>query len=39
MTLKTLLPDVVALAREAGDAILDIYDTEFDVEHKQDARR
>lgn len=36
MTLETLLPDVVALARKAGDAILEIYDTEFDVEHKQD---
>jgi 3'(2'), 5'-bisphosphate nucleotidase len=31
-----LLTDVVALAREAGDAILDVYASDFAVQHKDD---
>lgn len=36
MTLPLPLNDLLQLAREAGAAILQIYDTDFDVEHKQD---
>ncbi len=31
-----LLPTVIDIARAAGDQILKIYDTDFDVEHKAD---
>lgn len=31
-----LLPDVVAIAREAGDAILEVYGRDFSVENKED---
>lgn len=31
-----LLPSVIKIARDAGDRILDIYGTDFDVEHKAD---
>ncbi len=34
--LTELLPEVVALARLAGERILEIYDTEFDVSRKGD---
>ena len=34
--LRTLLPDVVAIATEAGRAIMEIYDGEFAVELKDD---
>jgi 3'(2'), 5'-bisphosphate nucleotidase len=34
--LATLLPDVVALARAAGRAIMAVYRTDFTVEHKDD---
>ncbi|MEJ2395096.1 MAG: 3'(2'),5'-bisphosphate nucleotidase CysQ [Candidatus Thiodiazotropha sp.] len=36
MTLPLPLDDLLQLAREAGDAILAIYNTDFEVEHKQD---
>ena len=36
MDLSTLLPQVVDIARDAGAAILDIYEQDFDVEHKAD---
>ena len=36
MDLKRLLPQVVDIARNAGSAILDIYEQDFDVEHKAD---
>jgi 3'(2'), 5'-bisphosphate nucleotidase len=36
MTLPLPLDDLLQLARQAGDAILQIYNTDFDVEHKQD---
>lgn len=34
--LQRLCLDACALAREAGQAILDVYDSEFAVEHKED---
>ena len=34
-----LLTDVVALAREAGEAILEVYAGDFDVTRKGDDRR
>lgn len=37
MDLKTWIDPVVKLAREAGDAILEIYDTEFAVQEKDDT--
>ncbi|MEL7449306.1 MAG: 3'(2'),5'-bisphosphate nucleotidase CysQ [Pseudomonadota bacterium] len=36
MDLKRLLPQVVDIARNAGSAILEIYEQDFDVEHKAD---
>lgn len=37
LQLKTLLPEVVAIARRAGSRILEIYNSpSFDVEHKED---
>ncbi len=36
MTLPLPLDDLLQLARDAGAAILKIYDTDFDIEHKQD---
>lgn len=36
MTLPLPLDDLLQLARDAGDAILKIYNTDFDVERKQD---
>jgi 3'(2'), 5'-bisphosphate nucleotidase len=36
MTLPLPLDDLLQLAREAGDAILTVYNTDFDVERKQD---
>ncbi len=36
MNYQHLLDEVVAIARRAGDAILEIYDTDFEVEHKAD---
>ncbi|WP_306673847.1 3'(2'),5'-bisphosphate nucleotidase CysQ family protein, partial [Tahibacter caeni] len=33
---ERLCVDVCALAREAGDAILEVYDSDFAVEHKDD---
>jgi len=36
MTLPLPLDDLLQLARQAGDAILKIYNTDFDVERKQD---
>ncbi len=36
MTLPLPLDKLLQLAREAGDAILEIYNTDFDVERKQD---
>jgi 3'(2'), 5'-bisphosphate nucleotidase len=36
MTQPPLLDDLLQLAREAGDAILKIYNTDFSVEQKQD---
>ncbi len=36
MSLPVALDDLLQLAHEAGEAILDIYNTEFDVERKQD---
>jgi len=36
MDVKDLVEPVVTLSHEAGDAILSIYDTDFDVEHKDD---
>jgi 3'(2'), 5'-bisphosphate nucleotidase len=32
-----LLPEIVAACRRAGEAILAVYRTDFDVEHKSDA--
>ena len=29
---------VIALARQAGAAIMEVYEKEFDVTHKEDAR-
>ena len=37
MNLQELLDPVVQLAKEAGDAILEVYATDFDVETKNDA--
>jgi len=34
--LATLLPEVKKIAVEAGEAILNVYRTDFDVEHKDD---
>lgn len=36
MTPPLPFDELIALARQAGDTILRIYDTEFEVEHKQD---
>jgi len=36
MTLPLPLDDLLQLARDAGAAILRIYETDFDIEHKQD---
>jgi 3'(2'), 5'-bisphosphate nucleotidase len=36
MTLPVSLDDLLQLAHQAGDAILKIYNTDFEVEHKQD---
>ncbi len=36
MELKALIEPVVAMAREAGDAILEVYATDFDVQSKED---
>ncbi len=36
MDLNALLPEVTRIAREAGDRILEIYNTDFKVEHKDD---
>lgn len=35
--LVNLLPEIVAIARDAGKAILEVYDGEFDVETKGDG--
>jgi len=37
MNLQELLDPVVQLAKQAGDAILEVYATDFDVETKNDA--
>ncbi|HEY5643941.1 MAG TPA: 3'(2'),5'-bisphosphate nucleotidase CysQ [Woeseiaceae bacterium] len=37
MDLKSLIEPVVALAEEAGRAILEVYSTDFDVQSKDDA--
>lgn len=34
---ETLIKPVIELAVEAGHCIMEVYDTEFDVEHKSDA--
>lgn len=36
MDLAKLMEPVIELSRKAGDAILAVYDTDFDVEHKDD---
>ena len=36
MDLKTLVEPLVAMARDAGDAILEVYATDFDVQNKAD---
>jgi 3'(2'), 5'-bisphosphate nucleotidase len=36
MDLKALVEPVVTMAREAGDAILEVYATDFDVQNKAD---
>ena len=36
MTYSELIESIVALAREAGDAILEVYATDFDVQSKDD---
>jgi 3'(2'), 5'-bisphosphate nucleotidase len=36
VSLPIALDELLQLARQAGEAILDIYDTEFDVERKED---
>ena len=36
MNLNELIDPIEALCREAGAAILDVYETDFDVEHKAD---
>jgi 3'(2'), 5'-bisphosphate nucleotidase len=36
LDLKSLCDSCVEIAREAGRKILEIYDTEFDIEHKDD---
>lgn len=36
MNLEALVPDVCAIARKAAAAILDVYESEFAVEHKDD---
>jgi 3'(2'), 5'-bisphosphate nucleotidase len=36
MTLENLIPDVCAIAQRAAAAILDVYESEFAVEHKDD---
>jgi 3'(2'), 5'-bisphosphate nucleotidase len=36
MDLKALIEPIVAMAREAGDAILKVYATDFDVQEKAD---
>ena len=36
MELTELIEPIAKLSRVAGDAILAIYDTDFDVEHKAD---
>ena len=36
MPYQKLLPEIVALSRAAGYQILKVYDTEFEVDHKQD---
>ena len=37
MELSSLIEPVVALARDAGHAILEVYSTDFDVQEKEDA--
>ena len=37
MELSSLIEPIVALAREAGHAILEVYSTDFDVQEKDDA--
>ena len=36
LDLKSLCDSCVEIAREAGRKILEVYDTEFDIEHKDD---
>ena len=36
MDLEKLIEPTVAMAREAGDAILKVYATDFDVQEKAD---
>ena len=36
MNLEALIPDVCAIARKAASAILEVYESEFAVEHKDD---
>lgn len=36
MDLKALMPEISAIARDAGKAIMDVYDSDFAVEHKND---
>ena len=36
MDLEQLIEPVVELAIQAGDAILEVYATDFDVQHKAD---
>jgi 3'(2'), 5'-bisphosphate nucleotidase len=36
MSLPLPIDELLQLARNAGDAIMEIYNTDFDVEHKQD---
>ena len=36
VNLQLLMPDLIALARRAGDAILEVYEQDFSVTHKED---
>ena len=37
MELSSLIEPIIALARDAGHAILEVYSTDFDVQEKDDA--
>ena len=37
MTPDTLIEEIVAISRRAGEAILEVYDQTFEVQHKDDA--